>query len=149
MQNLSLLSAVISHDGSICIIQCSYSQHCSLTLSPTVLLTMCTVSHPLPPHAHPALTVVTVPHSLSMHKKLKCTSPLKPLWCSWQGDHILDTNITVANVTRLTMRGESSFSDNIPTVVRNGPVGFSFTNMVEIQHSFFSFYLLQQVRELW
>ena len=47
------------------------------------------------------------------------------------GDHILDTNITVANVTRLTMRGESSFSDNIPTVVHNGPVGFSFTNMVE------------------
>ena len=47
------------------------------------------------------------------------------------GDHILDTNITVTNVTRLTMRGESSFSDNKPTVVRNGPVGFSFTNMVE------------------
>ena len=45
------------------------------------------------------------------------------------GDHILDTNITVANVTRLTMRGESS-SGNIATVVRNGSVGFSFTNMV-------------------
>ena len=46
------------------------------------------------------------------------------------GDHVLDVNITVANVTRLTMRGESS-SDNIATVVRNGPVGFSFTNMVD------------------
>ena len=45
------------------------------------------------------------------------------------GDHVLDTNITVANVTRLTMCGESS-SDNIATIVRNESVGFSFTNMV-------------------
>ena len=45
------------------------------------------------------------------------------------GDHVLDRNITVANVTRLTMHGQSS-SDNIATVVRNGSVGFSFTNMV-------------------
>ena len=45
------------------------------------------------------------------------------------GDHVLDVNITVANVTRLTMHGESS-SDAIATVVRNGSVGFSFTNMV-------------------
>ena len=45
------------------------------------------------------------------------------------GDHVLDRTITVANVTRLTMRGESS-SGNIATVVRNGSVGFSFTNMV-------------------
>ena len=47
------------------------------------------------------------------------------------GDHVLDTNITVANVTRLTMHGGSS-SGNIATVVRNGSVGFSFTNMVDI-----------------
>ena len=46
------------------------------------------------------------------------------------GDHTLDMNITVANVTSLTMRGESSSGKNIPTIVRNGPVGFSFTNMV-------------------
>ena len=46
-----------------------------------------------------------------------------------RGDHVFDTNITVANVTRLTMHGESS-SDNIATIVRNGSVGFSFTNMV-------------------
>ena len=46
------------------------------------------------------------------------------------GDHVLDVNIIVANVTRLTMRGESS-SDNITTVVCNGSVGFSFTNMVD------------------
>ena len=46
------------------------------------------------------------------------------------GDHVLDRNITVANVARLTMHGESS-SDNIATVVRNGSVGFSFTNMVD------------------
>ena len=47
------------------------------------------------------------------------------------GDHVLDTNITVANVTRLTMRGESSSSGSIATVVRNGSVGFSFISMVD------------------
>ena len=46
------------------------------------------------------------------------------------GEHVLDTNITVANVTRLTMWGESS-SDNMATVVRSGSVGFTFTNMVD------------------
>ena len=46
------------------------------------------------------------------------------------GDHLLDENITVANVSRLTMHGVS-FSGNIATVVRNGSVGFSFTNMVD------------------
>ena len=28
-----------------------------LTHSPTALMIMCNVSHPLPPHAHPALTI--------------------------------------------------------------------------------------------
>ena len=46
------------------------------------------------------------------------------------GDHTLNKNITVTNVARLTMRGESS-PGNIVTVVRNGSVGFSFTNMVD------------------
>ena len=46
------------------------------------------------------------------------------------GDHVLDVNITVANVSRLTMRGESS-SDST-TVVCNRSVGFSFTNMVDL-----------------
>ena len=45
------------------------------------------------------------------------------------GDHVLDRNITVANVARLTMCGESS-SDNVATVVRNGSAGFRFTDMV-------------------
>ena len=48
------------------------------------------------------------------------------------GDHILDMNITVANVVRLTMRGESS-SSNIPTVVCSRLVGFSFTSMMELK----------------
>ena len=43
------------------------------------------------------------------------------------GEHVLDTNITVVNVARLTMWGKY----NIATVVRNGSVGFSFTNMVD------------------
>ena len=42
------------------------------------------------------------------------------------GDHVLEVNIRGANVTRLTMHGESS-SDNMATVVHNGSVGFSFT----------------------
>ena len=46
------------------------------------------------------------------------------------GNHILDRNITVANVARLTIYGTSS-SDNIATVVRNGSVDFRFTNMVD------------------
>ena len=48
------------------------------------------------------------------------------------GDHTLDTNITVANVDRLTMREESS-SGKIATVVCSGPVGLSFTRMVEFK----------------
>ena len=46
------------------------------------------------------------------------------------GDYVLDRTITVTNVARLTMRGESS-SDNMATIVRNGSVGFNFTNMVD------------------
>ena len=45
------------------------------------------------------------------------------------GDHVFDTNVTVTNITRLTMHGTSS-SGNIATIVRNGSVGFSFTKMV-------------------
>ena len=48
------------------------------------------------------------------------------------GDHILDTNITVAATTKLTMRGEPS-SDSVPTVVCSGSVGFSFTSMVDFK----------------
>ena len=44
--------------------------------------------------------------------------------------HVLDRNITVANVASLTMCGEFS-SDNIATIARNGSIGFSFTNMVD------------------
>ena len=54
------------------------------------------------------------------------------------GDHVLDRNITVANVTRLMMHGESS-SCRIATVVRNGSVGFSFTNMVDFNIYFLAF----------
>ena len=48
------------------------------------------------------------------------------------GDHTLDTNITVANVARLTMHGESS-SGNRPTVICSGPVGLSFASMVDFK----------------
>ena len=43
------------------------------------------------------------------------------------GDHALDTNITVANVTRLTMCGESSLGNS------RGSVGLSFSSMVEFK----------------
>ena len=46
------------------------------------------------------------------------------------GDHVLDTNIKVTNIYRLSMLGQIS-SDNTATVVRNGSVGFSFTNIVD------------------
>ena len=48
------------------------------------------------------------------------------------GDHVLDTNITVASVARLTMHGESS-SGNTATIVCSGSVGLSFTSMVELK----------------
>ena len=48
------------------------------------------------------------------------------------GNHTLDVNITVANITKLTMRGEF-LSGNIATVVRNGSVGLSFTSMVDLK----------------
>ena len=48
------------------------------------------------------------------------------------GDHVLDANITVAKVTRLTMHGESS-SDNRATVVCSESVGLSFISMVEFK----------------
>ena len=48
------------------------------------------------------------------------------------GDHALDKNITVANVARLTLHGES-FSGNLPTIVCRGQVGLSFTSMVDFK----------------
>ena len=48
------------------------------------------------------------------------------------GDHVLATDITIANIARLTMRGKSS-SDNPPTIVCNGPVGFSFASIVDFK----------------
>ena len=54
------------------------------------------------------------------------------------GDHVLDTNITVANVARLTTRGESS-SGNRATVVCSGSVGLSFTSLVNFKIDFLAF----------
>ena len=48
------------------------------------------------------------------------------------GDHALDTNITVANVVKLTICGESS-SGNIATVVCKETVGFTFTSTKELK----------------
>ena len=48
------------------------------------------------------------------------------------GDHALNMSITVSNVTRLTMRGESS-SGNRATVVCSGSVGLRFTSTVELK----------------
>ena len=48
------------------------------------------------------------------------------------GDHTLDTNITVGNVSSLTMHGESS-SGNRATVVCSESVGLSFTSMVDFK----------------
>ena len=48
------------------------------------------------------------------------------------GDHALDANITVANITKLMMRGNSS-SGNMSTIACNGLVGLSFTGMVAFE----------------
>ena len=48
------------------------------------------------------------------------------------GDHVLDTNITIANITWLTMCGDSS-SETLTRIVRNGSVSLSFTNMIGLK----------------
>ena len=58
------------------------------------------------------------------------------------GDHILQTNITVANVTRLTMRGESSSSDGA-TIVCSACVSWpQLYKYGGFQNIFLSIYLL-------
>jgi len=47
------------------------------------------------------------------------------------GDHTLDMDITVANISRLTMYGETS--GYVVTVVCSWPVGLSFTSMVGLK----------------
>ena len=47
------------------------------------------------------------------------------------GDHALDTNITVANVVKLTICGESG--GNRAAVVCKGPVGFTFTSTKDLK----------------
>ena len=54
------------------------------------------------------------------------------------GDHALDTNITVANKTGLTMHGESS-TGTVSTVICNGLVGLSFMNMTNLKVSSLAF----------
>ena len=49
------------------------------------------------------------------------------------GDHVLDTNITVANVSSLTMSGESSSGNDKATVVCSEPVGLRFTNIMNFK----------------
>ena len=49
------------------------------------------------------------------------------------GDHVLDADITVANVSRLTMRGEPSSNNYTATVVCSGPYGLIFTNMMKFK----------------
>ena len=48
------------------------------------------------------------------------------------GDHTLDMNITVANISRMTMYGESS-SDYAARFVCNGSVGLSFMSIVDLK----------------
>ena len=54
------------------------------------------------------------------------------------GDHVLDRNITVANVSGLTMHGESS-SGNRATVVCTGSFHLIFINMVDLKIDFLAF----------
>ena len=51
------------------------------------------------------------------------------------GDHTLNVNITVANISRLTLCGEFS-SGYEARVVCNGSVGFSFISVVDLKTHF-------------
>ena len=55
------------------------------------------------------------------------------------GDHILDANIIVADVSSLTMSGESSSGNDRATVVCSGPVGLKFTNIINFKIQFLAF----------
>ena len=78
---------------------------------------------------HDSVNCTTL-HEYAQEAELYFTSNTTIVFVS--GDHTLDMNITVANVDRLTMRGESS-SGKIATVACSGPVGLSFTSMVEFK----------------
>ena len=49
------------------------------------------------------------------------------------GDHLLDASITVANVTELTMLGESSPGSTATIVCQNVSVGFIFTSVIDFK----------------
>ena len=74
--------------------------HCSLTASPTVLLTMCTVSHPLPPHAYPALTIQSTAPPLLLTLlwfPFICSCPWYRYYsCNWHA-----TSLCVENLLRV------------------------------------------------
>ena len=94
-------------------------------------LRMCAVSHPLPPHAHPALTShPTMPHSLSMHKMLKCILPPTPVWCSCQVTTFL---ILISQLPmRLTLHGGSSSGNIENKFLYNQCACRSFSEMREL-----------------
>lgn len=62
------------------------------------------------------------------------------------GDHVLDINISVANITRLTMSGNSS-SEIIATVVSQWTSWLQLHKCGGLQYLLFRFYLLQPI--LW
>ena len=77
------------------------------------------------PHNTHCATLSEYAHAAELYFTSNTTMVFLP------GDHALVTNITVADVARLTMLGESS-SNSIPcNNCCNGSVGFSFTNMVD------------------
>ena len=123
--------AVISHDGSGHTIHCpcdsTSHEHFSYCSAENVYcVTPTATSCSSCPHnsTHNA-TLSEYAQEAKMYFTSNTTMVFLP------GDHVLDRIITVTNVTRLTMHGESS-SGNIATVVRNVSVGFSFTNMVDV-----------------
>ena len=83
-------------------------------------------------HAHPALTIQpTVLCSLSMHQELSCILTFNTTMVFLPGDHVLDQNITVANVARSIMCGKSSnsqatFVQLALNLSRPEPVFFNF-----------------------
>ena len=109
-----LVAALLINTHSFC---CAENVYC---VTPTG--TLCSSC---PHNSIHCATLSKYAHEAELHFTSNTTMVFLP------GDHILDRNVAVGNVARLTMCGFSL--DTIATVVRNPSVGFSFSSMVDFR----------------
>ena len=109
-----LVAALLINTPSFC---CAENVYC---VTPTG--TLCSSC---PHNSIHCATLSKYAHEAELHFTPNTTMVFLP------GDHVLDRNVAVANVARLTMCGFSL--DSIATVVCNPSVGFSFSSMVDFR----------------